>query len=161
MSVQNLTSYLEELPMSLKEFAASENFYRLEEFEYCPLTFIYNTVTCVVSIYDGNTTDSLIIEVHNINGLRYLERAVHKLVRFIFEKHKDTSIDFTKLTNLQLLEWIKANKDSPLLDEAIAEKVRKDESESTVTYSVEEFEDKLSEKLGRLLEEIYTTSDEH
>ena len=84
-------------PVSLEEFAASEtfhslterkSFYKLHKFEDCPLTFIYNTVTCSVAIYNGKETDSLIIEVHNINGLRYLERTVHNLVRFIFEKHQ-------------------------------------------------------------------------
>ena len=75
-------------PVSLEEFAASRSHLRLHEFENCSLTFIYNTVTCVVSIYNGTETDSLIIEVHNINGLRYLERTVHNLVRFIFEKHQ-------------------------------------------------------------------------
>jgi hypothetical protein len=54
--------------------------------------------------------------------------------------------NFTELTTEQLVEWIKANKDSPLLDEAIAERVSRDKS--TVTYFVEEFKDKLSEKLG-------------
>ena len=55
-------------------------------------------------------------------------------------------MNFTELTTEQLLEWIKANKNSPLLDEAIAERVSRDKS--TVTYSVEKFENKLSEKLG-------------
>lgn len=55
-------------------------------------------------------------------------------------------MNFTKLTTEQLLKWIKANKDSLLLDEAIAERVSRDKS--TVTYSVEEFKDKLSKKLN-------------
>ena len=75
-------------PITLEEYAANKNHLKLHKFEDCPLTFIYNTVTCSVAIYNGKKTDSLIIEVHNINGLRYLERTVHNLVRFIFEKHQ-------------------------------------------------------------------------
>jgi predicted transcriptional regulator len=59
--------------------------------------------------------------------------------------------NFTELTTEQLVKWIKSNKDSPLLDEAIAERVNRDKS--TVTYSVEKFENKLSEKLNKLNEQ--------
>lgn len=54
-------------PITLKEYVASRSYLRLYEFEYCPLTFIYNTVMCSVAIYNGTETDSLIIEVHNKN----------------------------------------------------------------------------------------------
>ena len=74
-------------PVSLEEFAVSRSHLRLHEFENCSLTFIYNTVTCVVSIYNGTETDSLIIEVHNKNT-RFLQRNVQKLVNFVFEKHQ-------------------------------------------------------------------------
>ena len=59
--------------------------------------------------------------------------------------------NFTELTTEQLVEWIKSNKDSPLLDEAITERVNRDKS--TATYSVEKFENKLNEKLNKLNEQ--------
>lgn len=74
-------------PVSLEEFAASESFYKLHKFEDCPLTFIYNKVTCSVAIYNGTETDSLIIEVHNKNT-RCLQRDVQRLVNFVFETHQ-------------------------------------------------------------------------
>jgi hypothetical protein len=84
-------------PVSLEEFAASEtfhslterkSFYKLHKFEDCPLTFIYNTVTCSVAIYDGKETGSLILEVHDINGLRYLQKDLYNLVNFVLETHQ-------------------------------------------------------------------------
>lgn len=74
-------------PITLKEYAASKSYLKIHEFEYCPLTFIYNTVTCSVAIYNGKETDSLIIEVHNKNT-RFLQRDVQKLVNFVFETHQ-------------------------------------------------------------------------
>jgi endo-1,4-beta-mannosidase len=91
MSVKDLISYSEEIglyPITLEEFAASESFYRLHRFENCPLTFIYNTVTCSVAIYDGKETGSLILEVHDINGLRYLQKDLYNLVNFVLETHQ-------------------------------------------------------------------------
>ena len=59
--------------------------------------------------------------------------------------------NFTELTTEQLVKWIKANKDSFLLDEVIAERVNRDKS--TATYSVEKFENKLNEKVNKLNEQ--------
>ena len=59
--------------------------------------------------------------------------------------------NFTELTTEQLVEWIKANKDSFLLDEVIAERVNRDKS--TATYSVEKFENKLNERVNKLNEQ--------
>lgn len=74
-------------PITLKEYVASRSYLRLYEFEYCPLTFIYNTVMCSVAIYNGTETDSLIIEVHNKNT-RFLQRDVQRLVNYVFETHQ-------------------------------------------------------------------------
>lgn len=83
--VSNLVSDL--YPMSLEEFAASETFYRLHRFEDCPLTFIYNTVTCKVSIYNGDDTDALIVEV-NRKGVNFLHPELQYLVKEVFAEHQ-------------------------------------------------------------------------
>ena len=82
--------------ITLEEFAASESFYRLHRFKDCPLTFIYNTVTCNVSIYDGKDTDSLILEVHNKNT-RFLQRDIQRLINIVFEKNLPQSTKQTKV----------------------------------------------------------------
>lgn len=78
-------------PITLKEYAASRSYLKLHKFEYYPLTFIYNTVMCSVAIYNGKETNSLIIEVHNKEALRYLHRSLQKLVNFVFETHQEVS----------------------------------------------------------------------
>ena len=54
-------------------------------------------------------------------------------------------MNFTELTTKQLVEWIKANKNSSFLNEAIEKRVSRDKS--TSTYSIKEFENKLNKKL--------------
>lgn len=92
MSIQELISYSEKIdlyPISLEEFAASENFYKLYRFPECKLTFIYNKVACSVAIYDGKETDSLILECHTTSKLSlYLYPEYVKLIDFIIEKHQ-------------------------------------------------------------------------
>lgn len=90
MSVQDLVSYSKKIglyPISLEDFAASENFYKLYRSPECKLTFIYNTVTCSVAVYNGENTDSLILEVHN-KHTRFLQRDIQRLVNIIFETHQ-------------------------------------------------------------------------
>lgn len=93
MSIQELISYSEKIdlyPIPLKDFAASENFYKLYRFPECKLTFIYNKVACSVAIYDGKETDSLILEVHSRKA-RFLQRDIQRLVNIVFEKHQGVS----------------------------------------------------------------------
>ena len=83
-------------PITLEEYADNKNHLKLHKFEDCHLTFIYNTVTCNVSIYNDKDTDSLILEVHN-KHTRFLQRDIQILVNIVFERNLPQSTKQTKV----------------------------------------------------------------
>ena len=83
-------------PITLEEYADNKNHLKLHKFEDCHLTFIYNTVTCVVSIYNRKDTNSLILEVHSKHA-RLLQRDIQRLINIVFEKNLPQSTKQTKV----------------------------------------------------------------